>query len=72
MNIQKKDPPIHRTVEILEEKGVVVTLCGRWVDWDEYKETQSNITCKACLKVVDEREVRVNQYFKSNLTGSPD
>jgi len=51
MNIQKvkKQPPIHKVVEVLKDKGVVVSACGHWFNQDDYKETSENITCRTCL-----------------------
>ena len=55
MKIQRKKakpPPVHDAAEVLEDKGVVVTLCGRWLDWDEYcvVPDETKITCSTCLR----------------------
>lgn len=51
MNIQRrtKPPVIHGVFEVLEDKGVAVTFCSKWLDWDTFKVVTGDVTCKQCL-----------------------
>ncbi len=52
MNVQRihEPPPIHGVIEVLEDKGVAVSYCGQWLNWDNFKVVTEEVTCKRCLE----------------------
>lgn len=59
MNIKKrkaKPPPTHRVLEIRENEGYMITVCGHYIGiryegWrSAWEETIEEVTCKRCLE----------------------